>query len=64
MAQTIRVAAIQTKRRAISYKVATADEALKQVRDNLDQLTALAERAAEMGCHIIAFPEDTLGTLE
>lgn len=64
MAQTIRVAAIQTKRRTISYKVATADEALKQVRDNLDQLTALAERAAEMGCHIIAFPEDTLGTLE
>ena len=27
-------------------------------------LTALAERAAGQGCQIIAFPEDTLGTLE
>ena len=34
MAKTIRVAAIQTKRRTISYNIATTDEALKQVRDN------------------------------
>ena len=64
MAQTIRVAAIQTRQRTISYKVDTAEGALTQVRQNLDELTALAERAAEAGCHIIAFPEDTLGTLE
>lgn len=64
MAQTVRVAAIQAKRRTISYKVGTAAEALKQVRANLDELTTLARRAAERGCHIIAFPEDTLGTLE
>jgi len=64
MARTIRVAAIQVRRRTISYKVGTADEALKQVRANLDELTALAKRAAQEGCHIIAFPEDTLGVLE
>jgi predicted amidohydrolase len=58
------VAAIQAKQRTISYKVDTAEEAMKQVRDGLDELTVLAERAAERGCHIIAFPEDTLGTLE
>ena len=61
---TIRVAAIQAKNRTISYKVATVDEALKRVDENLDALCALAERAADMGCAVIAFPEDTLGTLE
>ena len=64
MGKTVKVAAVQTKRRTISYKVPTAEEALKQVQENLDQLTALAEKAAEMGCDIVAFPEDTLGTLE
>jgi len=64
MAQMIRIAAVQTKQRTISYKVYTPDEALKRVLDNLDELAGLAERAANMGCHIIAFPEDTLGTLE
>ena len=39
-------------------------EALAGVRSNLDALVALAERAAEFGCDIAAFPEDTLGTLE
>jgi len=64
MAQTIRVGAIQARRRTISYKVETAGEALKEVRDNLNELSTLAERAAEKGCDIVAFPEDTLGTLE
>jgi len=64
MGQTIRVAAIQTKRRTISYKVNTPAEALNEVQKNLDELAALAERAAEMGCQIAAFPEDTLGALE
>jgi predicted amidohydrolase len=64
MTEFVRVAAIQTKLRTISYKVATVREALEHVRNNLDELTVLAERAAETGCQIIAFPEDTLGTLE
>ena len=64
MAHPVRVAAIQAKRRTISYKVATVEEALNQVRANLDELTLLAEQAAAMGCQIVAFPEDTLGTIE
>jgi len=64
VSETIRVAAIQTKRRCISYKVGGPSEALAGVRANLDELCALAERAADMGCDIAAFPEDTLGTLE
>ena len=62
--KTVRVAAIQAGKRTISYKVPTAEAALEQVSANLDELVALAERAAKMGCQIIAFPEDTLGTLE
>ena len=64
MAVLTRVAAIQAARRTIPYKVSTADEALEHVGANLDQLASLAERAAASGCRIIAFPEDTLGTLE
>lgn len=62
MKQTIKVAAIQAKRRLISYKV-HLKEALNQVRANLDILVALAERAAKMGCQIVAFPEDTPGAI-
>lgn len=64
MAKMIRVAAIQARSRTISYRVGPADEALKRVRANLDELAALAEEAGRRGCQIIAFPEDTLGTLE
>ena len=60
---TVRVAALQPKRRTISYKPSYG-EALEQVRRNLDELAVLAERAAHQGCQIAAFPEDTLGTLE
>lgn len=59
----IRVAAIQPKRRTLSYKL-SFDEALEQVCRNLGELGALAEEAAGQGCRIIGFPEDTLGTLE
>lgn len=64
MSSTIRVAAIQTKQRVIPYRVGGASHALEAVRRNLDQLVSLAERAADMGCDIAAFPEDALGTLE
>jgi predicted amidohydrolase len=64
MANTIRAAAVQAQRRTISYKVGTAEAALECVQASLDALTSLAERAAMLGCNIVAFPEDTLGTLE
>jgi len=61
---TVRVGAIQARNRTFTYKVGTAAEALEKVRAHLDELVALAARAAEQGCEIVAFPEDTLGTLE
>jgi len=61
---TVRVAAVQGKRRTISYKVATVEEALQQVQASLEELAGLAEQAAQSGCDIAAFPEDTLGTGE
>jgi len=64
MAETVRVAAIQTANRTIPYSIGDAPAALDQVRDSLDALVGLAERAADDGCAVIAFPEDTLGTLE
>ena len=64
MTGTIRVAAIQTRRRKISYRAPGILQALDRIESNLDELVGLAERAAERGCQIIAFPEDTLGTLE
>ena len=60
----IRVGAVQARNRTFSYKVATAGEALERVRANLDDLVGLVEKAAAQGCDIVAFPEDTLGTLE
>gem|GEM_PF-577768 len=64
MGETVKVAAVQAKRRLVSYKVATPEEALRKVHENLDVLIPLAEQAAGMGCDIVAFPEDTLGTIE
>lgn len=63
MMASIRVAALQPRRRSLSYKLSYA-EALEQVRRNLDELAALAEAAARQGCRILGLPEDTLGTLE
>lgn len=63
MAENTRVAAIQTKRRTILYTT-DYEEAKEHILKNLDELAVLAEKAAGMGCQIIAFPEDTLGTLE
>lgn len=64
MSQTIRIAAAQTQNRTIPFRVGGPREALVQVRANLDALVALAHRAADDGCHIVAFPEDCVGTLE
>jgi predicted amidohydrolase len=63
MPKKIRVAALQTKNRTLSYKLSVQD-ALAQVRTNLNVLVTLADQAGERGCKLISFPEDTLGTLE
>ena len=63
-ATTVRVGAVQAANRTISYKVGGPEPALDAVRENLQALVGLAQRAADEGCRIIAFPEDCLGTLE
>ena len=60
----VRVGAAQTANRTIPFRIGDAEVALRQVEKNLDSLVALAERAADEGCQVLAFPEDTLGTLE
>ena len=63
MAALVRPAAIQTKNRTISYKL-PLEAALAAVEANLEILVGLVEAAADQDCDIVAFPEDTLGTLE
>jgi predicted amidohydrolase len=64
MTQTVRVAAVQAAKRSVPYTIRGPAQALEHVSRNLDALVGLAERAAGEGCRIVAFPEDTLGTLE
>jgi predicted amidohydrolase len=64
MSETTRIAAAQTANRTISFRVGGPREALEKVRENMDTLVALVHKAADEGCHIVAFPEDCLGTLE
>ena len=59
----VRVGAAQTANRTIPFRIGDAEVALRQVEKNLDSLVALAERAADEGCQVLAFPEDPLGTL-
>ncbi len=64
MSQSIRIAAAQTANRTIPFRIGGPSAALGKVKENLDALVALAHRAADEGCNIVAFPEDCLGTLE
>lgn len=63
MAQ-IRIGAAQTANRTIPFRIGGPSDALTRVVTNLEALTALAHKAADDGCTIVAFPEDCLGTLE
>lgn len=62
LASTVRVAAVQARRRTIDYRLKPA-EVLAAVEKNLDELEAIVHKAAEAKCDALAFPEDTLGLL-
>jgi predicted amidohydrolase len=64
MSETTRIAAAQTANRTIPFRVGGPAEALIKVEQNIEALVALANRAADEGCDIVAFPEDCLGPLE
>ncbi len=60
--KTIRVAAAQTARRVIDFRL-TPEEALAAVEKNLGELAAIVNRAGEAGCDALVLPEDTPGLL-
>ena len=60
--KTVRIGATQPRSRIIDYKLGPA-EALAQVDRTLGELEQLVHKAAGLGCDVVVFPEDTLGTL-
>jgi predicted amidohydrolase len=61
--QTVRVAAVQAKRRLVDWRLTDPEQVLAAVDANLTELVAIAHRAGDRGCDVLAFPEDTLGLL-
>ncbi len=59
----VRVAAVQTKRRLIDWKLSQPRDVLAAVDKNLDELEELVGKAGKLQCDVLAFPEDTLGLL-
>lgn len=60
---TVRVAAVQAKRRLVDWRLANPAEVLAAVDENLDALEQIVDTAAGRRCDVLAFPEDTLGLL-
>jgi predicted amidohydrolase len=60
---TVRVAAVQAKRRVIDWRLKEAAEVLAAVDKNLEELEQIVHKAGEQKCDVLAFPEDTLGLL-
>ena len=61
--ELVRVAAVQTKPRLIDWRVRDPQQVLAAVDENLVALEAIIDKAGEMNCDVLAFPEDTLGLL-
>jgi predicted amidohydrolase len=60
---TVRVAAVQAKRRLVDWHVQEPAEVLAAVDENLAALEKIVHSAGEQKCDVLAFPEDTLGLL-
>jgi predicted amidohydrolase len=60
---SVRVAAVQTKRRLIDWRIQDPEEVLAAVEKNLTELERIVHQAGEQKCDVLAFPEDTLGLL-
>jgi predicted amidohydrolase len=61
MANTVRVAAAQPKRRLIDWRINDATEVLRGVDQSLQELEQIIHYAGGAWCDALAFPEDTLG---
>jgi predicted amidohydrolase len=60
---TVRVAAVQAKRRLIDWRLKEPAEVLAAVDKNLTELEQIVHKAGEQKCDVLTFPEDTLGLL-
>lgn len=60
---TVRVAAVQAKRRVIDWRIQDPAAALAAVDENLAALEQIVHTAGQQKCDVLAFPEDTLGLL-
>lgn len=60
---TVRVAAVQAKRRLIDWRIKDPAKVLAAVDRNLVELEQIVHKAGEGNCDVLAFPEDTLGLL-
>lgn len=62
-APTVRVAAVQAKRRLIDWRIKDPAKVLAAVDRNLTELEQIVHAAGDRKCDALAFPEDTLGLL-
>jgi len=60
---TVRVAAVQAKRRLIDWRIDDPQLVLAAVDENLSELEKIVRQAGDRSCDVLAFPEDTLGLL-
>lgn len=60
---TVRVAAVQAKRRSIDWRIKDPTRVLEAIEGNLAVLEQIVHKAGERKCDVLAFPEDTLGLL-
>jgi predicted amidohydrolase len=61
--KTVRVAAVQAKRRMVDWRLESSEGVLAAVEQNLQELEKIVHLAGERECDVLAFPEDTLGLL-
>lgn len=59
----VRIAAVQAKARLVDWRLVETEQVLAEVDRNLEQLESIIDQAGELGCDVLAFPEDTLGLL-
>jgi len=60
---TVRVAAVQAKRRLVDWRTKDSAQVMAAVDKNLGALEEIVHKAGEQECDVLAFPEDTLGLL-
>lgn len=61
--QTVRIAAVQTKRRVVDWHLRGPTEVLAAIDGILAELEPIVDQAGEQACDVVVFPEDTLGLL-